>query len=170
MKWMPRVRGQTVIWKNYPEDGDWICIESHIELNDHGSGGDAVANGTEEFWISDDLGANNVLESSPVNPAPGNQNMRGTYSQYGINQIAFDNNWNSGPLTPVEIYRDNIVISKERIYCEVDKIGEAPGPTPTATPTNIPPTATPTATPTDAPPTPTATPTTDPSDPTGVLG
>jgi hypothetical protein len=164
--WTPRVRGQTVMWKDYPSgDSDWICVESHIELNDPGP--PAVANGTEEFWISDDLGVTNVLESSPGNSTPGTQNQRGTYDQYGINQIVFENFWNSpGAPSSMEIYRDNIVISTERIYCEVDNIGVAPGATPT-------PTSTPTATPTDDPPTPTATPTAtptmDPSDPTGVL-
>jgi hypothetical protein len=155
---MPRVRSEVELWKDYPgAPSDWICIEYHVELN---TADPFAADGTEEFWIND------VEES----PGLHNQDMRGTYTQYGINQIAFDNYWNpAGPPSANEVYRDNIVISTERIFCEVGAIADPPDPTPTATPTNVPPTATPTATPTDVPPTPTATPTTDPSDPTGVL-
>jgi hypothetical protein len=152
--WLPKLRGQTILWQDYPgDDSDWICIESHVELNTD----DGSANGTEELWIDD----------SPTPDASSiTRDMRDTYSQYGINQIAFDNYWNDGSPQANELYRDNIVISTERIYCTVDSIGTPPGATPT-------PTSTPTATPTDVPPTPTATPTatatSDPSDPTGVL-
>jgi len=60
----------------------------------------------EEFWID------NVLENSSST-----QNMRGTYSTYGINQVIFDNYWNAGAPAPTELYRDNIVIATERIGC-----------------------------------------------------
>jgi len=104
--WIPRVRGTTVLWKSYPSGSAWICIETHIKLNTV-VGGVAQADGIEEFWFD------GVSEGSVTN-----QNMRDTYEVYGINQVVFDNYWNP-PGSPAtnEMYRDNIVISTERINC-----------------------------------------------------
>jgi hypothetical protein len=67
----------------------------------------------------------------------------GTWTDYGINSIWFENYWNAPGATDTFVrYFDNFVISTERIYCEP----HYPTPTPTASPTA------------------------DPSEPTGVIG
>jgi hypothetical protein len=99
--WLPRTAGQTVIFKNYPAGSDWLCVEAHIRLNDPGQ-----ANGIEEFWINDQLEARRT-----------DQNHVGTYTDYGLNQVAFDNYWNGGPPQQNVIYRDNMVVSTQPIGC-----------------------------------------------------
>jgi hypothetical protein len=103
--WITQVRGSEIIWQDYPAGSDWICVEAHVKLNTD----DGSANGIEEFWVDGVLDASNT-----------NQNMRGTYNQYGINQIIFDNYWNGGSPQPNELFRDNIVISTKRIGCLPD--------------------------------------------------
>jgi hypothetical protein len=99
--WLPRTAGQTVIFKNYPAGSDWLCVEAHIRLNDPG-----MANGIEEFWINDQLEARRT-----------DQNHVGTYTDYGLNQVVFDNYWNGGPPQQNVIYRDNMVVSTQPIGC-----------------------------------------------------
>jgi hypothetical protein len=106
-KWDTQVRGSEVIWQDYPAGSDWICVEAHVKLNTD----DGSADGIEEFWVGGVLDARNT-----------NQNMRGTYNQYGINQIVFDNYWNDGSPQYNELYRDNFVISTERIGCLPDSV------------------------------------------------
>ena len=40
-----------MIYKDYPQGSEWMCIEGHIKLNDPGQ-----SNGIEEFWLDDALG------------------------------------------------------------------------------------------------------------------
>jgi hypothetical protein len=108
--WLPRTAGQTVVFKDYPHGSDWLCIEAHIKLNDPGQ-----SNGIEEFWI------NNQLEARRTN-----QNHVGIYTDYGLNQVVFDNYWNGGPDQQNTIYRDNFVISTQRIGCLGDTGSEVP--------------------------------------------
>jgi hypothetical protein len=109
--WLPRVRGQTVIYKSWPSESEWICVEAHIELNTTGS-----ADGTEEFWI-DSEGGDDGEEGEGLHEVY----MRGTYEAYGINQVVFGNYWNDGSSADGNIlYRDNFVIATERIGCEVN--------------------------------------------------
>jgi hypothetical protein len=109
MVWMPRVRGTIELFVDWPEGSDWFCVESHIILNTPGS-----SDGTEEFWI-DSEGGDDGLEGRLTD-----QNMRGTYNDYGINQVVFDNYWNDGSSAEGNVlHRDNIVIATERIGCDV---------------------------------------------------
>jgi hypothetical protein len=93
-----------VIFQDYPQESDWFCIEAHLKLNDPG-----LANGIEEFWINDQLEARRT-----------DQNHVGIYTEYGLNQVAFDHYWNGGSPQYNELYRDNIVSSTERIGCPRD--------------------------------------------------
>lgn len=106
--WLPRTAGQTVIFKDYPQGSDWLCIEAHIKLNDPG-----LSNGIEEYWIDDQLEARRT-----------DQNQVGTYTDFGLNQVVFDNYWNGGSPQQNTIYRDNMVVSTRRIGCTIDT--EAP--------------------------------------------
>lgn len=99
--WLPRTVGSTLIYGDKPNGSDWMCIEAHIKLNDPGQ-----SNGIEEFWLDGELQARRT-----------DQNQIGTYTDFGINHIAFDNYWNGGSPQDNTLYRDNIVISTERIGC-----------------------------------------------------
>jgi hypothetical protein len=81
----------------------WYCIEYHVKLNGAGQ-----SNGQAEFWINDTLQGRGGTTD--------NLNFVYGYSQYGINDVYFENFWNSG-LSPQlqERYWDNIVISRSRI-------------------------------------------------------
>jgi hypothetical protein len=127
-------KGENLIF-HADNDDTWYCIETHLELNTSGN-----ADGVLEYWID------GVKDAEKTG-----LDFLGTWTDYGINSIWFENFWNSGADDAFVRYWDNIVISTERIGCAPT----APTPTPTASPTNPPPTATPTA---------------DPSEPTGVLG
>ncbi len=102
-----RVRGEVALWQDYPSGSDWYCIETHVKLNTPGN-----SDGVEEFYIGVGVNSTAVLEASASD-----QNMRGSYSGYGINQVVFDNFWNDGSPAANELYRDNIVIGTERIGC-----------------------------------------------------
>jgi hypothetical protein len=108
--WLPRTPGRTIIFKDRPEGSEWLCIEAHIRLNDPGQ-----ANGIEEFWLDGELEARRT-----------DQNHVGTYTRYGLNQLAFDNYWNGGSPQRNILYRDNMVVSTKRIGCQP----EAPEPPP----------------------------------------
>lgn len=109
--WIAQTRGSTAIFQDYPQGSEWICIEAHLKLNDPG-----LSNGIEEFWVNDQLEARRT-----------DQNHVGIYTAYGLNQVIFDNYWNGGSPQYNELYRDNMVISTERIGCLSDSelIGES---------------------------------------------
>jgi hypothetical protein len=99
------------MWKDYSTDSEWICVEAYVKLNTPGEEGTAgSADGIEKFWIDD------VEQGAGTGT---NHNLRGSYTQYGINQVVFDNWWNFGSEGDNTTYRDNIVIATERIGCEV---------------------------------------------------
>lgn len=99
--WLSKKHGRTVIYKDYPQGSGWLCIEAHIKLNDPG-----LANGIEEFWLDGQLEAR--LE---------NQNHVENFTEYGLNQLVFDNYWNGGSPQVNVLYRDNMVVSTQRIGC-----------------------------------------------------
>lgn len=99
--WLPRTAGTTKLFKSYPEGSAWLCIEGHIRLNDPG-----LSNGIEEFWLDGELEAHRA-----------DQNHIGTYQRYGLNQVVFDNYWNGGAPSTNVLYRDNLVVSTDRIGC-----------------------------------------------------
>lgn len=97
--------GSTAIFAS-PAVGNWHCIESHVKLNDAGQ-----ANGLQEFWIDGNL------ESSVTG-----LDYVGSYADFGINVIFFENFMNNGaPQSQVRDW-DNIVVSTERIGCSPEGV------------------------------------------------
>ena len=113
--WRPRTPGRTVLFKDYPCGNQWHCIKGHVRLNDPGS-----ANCLEEFWLD------GKLEAQRTGP-----NHIGDYVEYGLNQLVFDNYWNGGSPQQNILYRDNIVVSTQRIGC----MDDPPPPPASITPT-----------------------------------
>lgn len=100
LRWLGAVRGRTPIFDS-SHVGRWYCIEAHVRLNDPGE-----SNGVFELWIDDWLEAQHT-----------GLNWLGSYTDYGLNSVFFENYWNAG--SPVEQmrYMDNIVVSTQRIGC-----------------------------------------------------
>jgi hypothetical protein len=65
-----------------------------------------LPNGVEEFWIDNQLDARRT-----------DQNHISIFTQYGINQMVFDSFWNGGSPQDNVLYRDNFVVSTQRIGC-----------------------------------------------------
>jgi hypothetical protein len=100
MDWLGIVTGTTPIFATDHSD-IWYCIEAHVRLNDSGA-----ANGISEFWIDGNLEArSDTLD------------FVGTYTDYALNAVFFENYWNAGSGRDQERYFDNIVISTEPIGC-----------------------------------------------------
>lgn len=87
----------------------WTCVEAHAKLNTAGS-----ANGVFELWINGNLEANRS-----------DLNWVGTWAEYGINAVMFENYWNGGAPGPRTRYLDNIVIATSRIGC-IGSVPQAP--------------------------------------------
>lgn len=100
LSWLGLKSGITPIFDNEHDD-TWYCIEHHIKLNDPGQ-----KNGIQEFWIDDKLEARKD-----------NLNFTGTYTEYAINAIFFENYWNDGSIKDQKRFFDNIVVSIQRIGC-----------------------------------------------------
>ena len=113
MRWLGAGESVTPIF-SADRVGQWYCIEVHMRLNDAGS-----SNGTIELWIDGNFEAEGFFGP--------NLNFVGSYSDFGINTIMFENYWNGGSPQQQSRYTDNIVISTSRIGC-----GNGPGPAPPA--------------------------------------
>ncbi len=100
LQWLGYQSGTTPLFDS-DHDDTWFCVEHHVKLNDPGQ-----SNGIQEFWIDDSLEARRE-----------NMNFTGTYTEYAINAIFFENYWNDGSIKEQKRYFDNIVISTERIGC-----------------------------------------------------
>lgn len=98
LDWLGMKSGVTPIFSTEYSDR-WFCIEAHVKLNDPGQ-----SNGLQEFWIDGHLEARRE-----------GLNFIGTYDEYAINAVFFENYWNSGSVKLQERYFDNIVISTEPI-------------------------------------------------------
>ncbi len=98
LHWLGMQNGATSIF-NSEYNNQWICIEHHVKLNEPGE-----SNGLQEFWIND------KLETRAEN-----LNFTGTYTEYAINAIFFENYWNGGSIKEQRRYFDNIVVSTEKI-------------------------------------------------------
>jgi hypothetical protein len=99
-RWLGATPGVTPIFSSQLAD-QWQCVEAHVKLNTPGA-----SDGIFDFWI------NGTLEASEKN-----LNWVGTWQEYGINAIFFENYWNSGAPAQRIRYFDNIVISTQRIRC-----------------------------------------------------
>ncbi|MBN2035468.1 MAG: hypothetical protein JW768_01880 [Chitinispirillaceae bacterium] len=100
LNWLGNQSGRTPLFDTAHDD-TWFCIEHHVRLNDPGE-----TNGVQEFWINDSLEARRE-----------NLNFTGTYNEYAINAVFFENYWNDGSPKEQKRYFDNIVVSTERIGC-----------------------------------------------------
>jgi hypothetical protein len=100
LRWLGSRTGDTPLFSTGGV-GQWYCVEARMRLNDSGS-----SNGTLELWIDGNLDA-----------AKTNLNFVGSYSDYGINSVMFENWWNAGSPKQQTRYFDNIVVSSSRIGC-----------------------------------------------------
>ncbi len=100
LQWLGNKSGITPLFDSAHDD-TWFCVEHHVKLNDPGQ-----SNGLQEFWIDDSLEARRE-----------SMNFTGTYTEYAINAVFFENYWNDGSIKEQKRYFDNIVISTERIGC-----------------------------------------------------
>jgi hypothetical protein len=100
LQWLGNQSGTTEIFST-DLAGDWFCVEAHAQLNDPGQ-----ANGVQEFWIDGQLEARRE-----------GLDFVGTYADYGLNAVFFENYWNSGSVQDQFRYFDELVISTEPIGC-----------------------------------------------------
>jgi hypothetical protein len=98
LKWLGKQYGKTPIF-NSKNNNTWICVEGHVALNTPGQ-----KNGIFEFWIDGNL-----------ETRMDNLNWVGSWDSCGINTIMFENYWNGGAPRNQKLYRDNIVISTQKI-------------------------------------------------------
>ncbi len=100
LRWLGHQGGVTPLF-DASHVGQWYCVEAHARLNDPGQ-----TNGVFEYWID------TTLETRETG-----LNWLGTFSQYGINAVFFENYWNTGSPAAQERYLDDIVVSTRRIGC-----------------------------------------------------
>jgi type IX secretion system substrate protein len=98
LHWLGYKSGTTPIFLEEYSD-QWYCVEMHVKLNDPGE-----SNGVQEFWIDGNLEARRE-----------GLNFVGTYTDYAINAVFFENYWNDGSPKLQERYFDNIVVSRSYI-------------------------------------------------------
>lgn len=98
--WLGRKVGLTPLF-DASHVGRWYCVEAHATLNDPG-----LADGVFELWVDGNLEASETA-----------LNFVGTFRDYGINAVFFENYWNTGAPATQERYFDNIVVSTQRIGC-----------------------------------------------------
>ncbi len=98
LHWLGNRSGTTPLFAT-DHSGVWYCVEHHVRLNDPG-----VRNGVQEFWIDGTLEARRD-----------SLDFVGTYTDYAINAVFFENYWNSGSTRLQERYFDNIVVSTQPI-------------------------------------------------------
>ncbi|HEX5439057.1 MAG TPA: Ig-like domain-containing protein, partial [Gemmatimonadaceae bacterium] len=79
LRWLGAQASNTPIFDS-THVGQWHCVEAHAKLNDPGQ-----SNGSFELWID---GALEAQETT--------LNWLGSYSDYGINAVFFENYWNKG--------------------------------------------------------------------------
>lgn len=100
LRWLGIQRGETPLF-DADHVGEWYCIEAHVRLNDAGQ-----SNGVFEYWIDGNLEARAA-----------DLNWVGSYSEYGLNAVYFENYWNDGSTQEQSRFFDNLVVSTERIGC-----------------------------------------------------
>ncbi len=100
LRWLGLARTATPIFDD-AHVGRWHCVEAHVRLNDPGR-----SNGVFELWIDGSLEARRD-----------SLNWIGSYGDYGINAVFFENYWNAGSPVDQERYFDNIVVGTAPIGC-----------------------------------------------------
>lgn len=101
IQWLGPVYGKDSIYSSN-EVGTWRCLEFQVKLNASGA-----SDGIQRVWVD------GVLDAEKTG-----LNFVGTYTDYGINYIAFANYWNGGSPQEQARYIDNIVVSTTRIGCQ----------------------------------------------------
>jgi hypothetical protein len=81
--------------------GRWVCVESHIRLNDPDA-----SNGLFELWVDGNSEASRT-----------GLNWVGAFSAYGINALFIENYRNDASPVEQSRYLDNVVVSTRRIGC-----------------------------------------------------
>jgi hypothetical protein len=97
-KWLGNQGGATPVFDENRAN-TWLCIESHVKLNDPGQ-----ANGIQELWIDGKLEARKA-----------DLNFVGNYADYGLNAVFLENYWNNGAPREEERYFDHFVVSTQPI-------------------------------------------------------
>jgi hypothetical protein len=100
LRWLGHQGGVTPLF-DAQHVGQWYCVEAHARLNDQGQ-----TNGVFEYWID------GKLETQETG-----LNWLGSFSEYGINAVFFENYWNTGSPVTQERYLDDVVVSTRRIGC-----------------------------------------------------
>ena len=100
LQWLGFSSGTSPIFST-EDAGNWRCVETHVRLNDPGQ-----SNGVHEFWIDGHLETRRE-----------GLDFVGTYTDYAINAVFFENYWNAGSPVEQERYFDNIVVSTHAIGC-----------------------------------------------------
>jgi hypothetical protein len=100
LRWLGITAGRTRLFDE-SRVGEWYCVEAHVRLNEPGR-----SDGVFTLWIDDEPEVNRTA-----------LNWMGSYAEYGLNGVFFENYWNLGSPVAQERYFDSIVISTERIGC-----------------------------------------------------
>ena len=100
LRWLGKNKSSYPIFSK-ENHGKWHCIEARVKLNDP-----SQSNGVFQLFI------NNRLEAERSR-----LNWIGSYDEYGINAVFFENYWNNGSPVDQSRYFDNLVISTEPIGC-----------------------------------------------------
>jgi hypothetical protein len=99
--WLAPLPGVTPIFST-EDSGNWRCVELHVELNTPGQ-----SDGVVEFWVDGNL------ENSARD-----LDLRGSYTDHGINKVLFFNWWTGGAPTAQLRWFDDLAIATERIGCD----------------------------------------------------
>jgi hypothetical protein len=98
LTWLGLRNGQMPIF-SADESGRWVCVESHVKLNQSGR-----SDGWFELWVDGRLEASRT-----------NLDWHGTWSQYAINAVFLENYWNDGSIKRQSRWFDDFVISTRPI-------------------------------------------------------
>ncbi|HVP29660.1 MAG TPA: hypothetical protein VMW35_10930 [Myxococcota bacterium] len=102
--WTGSGEGTTPVYATASSDR-WFCVEAHTKLNTPGQ-----HDGLIEFWVDDH-------HEAKIDGL----NLVGTWQGYGINAVSLENYWNGGAPGVRERYRDNLIVSTQRIGCIGDR-------------------------------------------------
>ncbi len=98
LTWLGLRNGKTPIFSP-SESGRWVCVESHVRLNNSGR-----SDGCFELWVDGRLEASRT-----------NLDWHGTWNEYAINAVFLENYWNDGSVKQQARWFDDFVISTRPI-------------------------------------------------------
>lgn len=100
LHWLGQMPGTTPMFSD-AESGKWMCVEGHVRLNTPGA-----SDGVFEFWIDGQSQASRT-----------DLDWRGTYTDYGLNFVSWENYWNDGASADLERWLDDLAIAEVPIGC-----------------------------------------------------